>query len=92
MAAVIYGTAALRLLVYSTEKLPFGGAHLGAGVGAAWRAIEEEADYEGVALRDEEAAELIEPEGAIDAVRRLGELEGRGASQRLSARSGAMVV
>lgn len=75
MAAVIYGTAALRLLVYGTEKLPFGGAHLGAGVCAARRAVEEEAADEGVALRDKEATELVEPEGAVDAIRGLGELQ-----------------
>lgn len=75
VAAVIYGTAALRCFVYGTEKLPFGGAHLGAGVCAAGGAVEEEAADEGVALRDEEAAELVEPEGAVDAIRRLGELQ-----------------
>jgi hypothetical protein len=75
MAAVIYGTAALRLLMYGTEELPFRSAHLGTRVGAAWWGIEEEADDERVALRDEEAAELVEPESAVDAWGRLSELE-----------------
>lgn len=61
--------------MHGTEELPFGGAHLGAGVCAARRAVEEETADEGVALRDEEAAELVEPEGAVDAMRRLGELQ-----------------
>lgn len=92
MAAVVNGTAALRLLVHGTEKLPFRRAHLGACAGAARRRVEEEADDERVALRDEEAAELVEPESAIDAGGRLGELESRGAGQRLRAGGGAVIV
>lgn len=80
MAAVVNGTAALRLLVHSAEKLPFRRAHLGTCAGAAWRRVEEEANNERVALRDEEAAKLVQPEGAVDTRRRLGELKGRGAS------------
>lgn len=80
VAAVVDGAAALGLLMNGAEKLPLGGAHLGAGVCAAGRRVEEEADDEGVALRDEEAAELVEPDCAVNTVGGLGELE-RGAAR-----------
>jgi len=50
MAAVVNGATALRLLMHSTEKLPFGSAHLGARVRTAWRGVEEEPNDQGVAL------------------------------------------
>lgn len=59
VAAVVDGAAALGLLMNGAEELPLGGAHLGASTRAAGWRIEEETDDEGVALRDEEAAELI---------------------------------
>lgn len=61
VAAVVDGAAALGLLVDGAQELPLGGAHLGARRGAAGGGVEEEADDEGVALGDEEAAELVEP-------------------------------
>jgi hypothetical protein len=48
--------------------LPFAGAHLRAGSGGAGRVVEEEAHDQVVALVGEEAAELVEPEGAVDAL------------------------
>ena len=92
VAAVVDGAAALGLLVDGAEELPLGGAHLGAGGGAAGGCIEEEADDEGVALRDEEAAELVEPEGAVDAGGWLGELDGRVAVDGLGAVGREVVV
>lgn len=50
VAAVVYGTAALGLIVHGAEELPLGGAHLGTCAGAAGGRVEEEADDEGVAL------------------------------------------
>ena len=75
MTAVVNGTAALGLLVYGAEELPLGSAHLGARVCTAWRGVEEEADDERVALGDEEAAELVEPDGSVDAVWGLRKLQ-----------------
>lgn len=68
MTAIVNGAAALGLLVYGAEELPLGSAHLGARVCAAWWGVEEEADDERVALRDEEAAKLVEPDGPVNAV------------------------
>lgn len=74
VTAVVDRTAALRLLVDGTQKLPLRGAHLGTRAGAAGRLIEEEADDERVALGNEETAEFVEPDGAVDAGGRLREL------------------
>ena len=73
VAAVVDGAAALGRVVHGAEELPLGGAHLGAGGGAAGRGVEEEADDEAVALLDEEAAELVQPEGTVGGGRRGGE-------------------
>lgn len=70
MAAVVDGAARLGLVVYGTEKLPLRGAHLGTGRSAAGRGVKKKADDEAVALRYEEAAQLIEPQRAVDARRR----------------------
>lgn len=59
VAAVVDGAATLGLVVYGTEKLPFGGAHFGTRRGRARGIIEEKADDYAVALRDEKAAELV---------------------------------
>lgn len=92
VAAVVDGAAALGLLVHGAQELPLGGAHLGTGVGATRGGVEEEADDEGVALRDEEAAELVEPDGTVDAGRGLGELVGGGAGERLGVGRGVVAV
>lgn len=92
MTAVVDGAAALGLLVNSAEKLPLGGAHFGTCVGATWRCVEEEAHDERVALRDEEAAELVEPEGTVDAWRRLGELVSGVAVDGFGSAGGEVVV
>ena len=92
VAAIVDGAAALGLLVDGAEELPLGGAHLGTRVGAAGRRVEEEADNEGVALRDEEAAELVEPQRPVDTRRRLRELKGRGAGQSLGAKRRVVIV
>lgn len=44
VATVIDSAAASGLVVYSTQKLPFGGTHLGTRHGRAWWVIEEKAD------------------------------------------------
>ena len=75
MAAVVNGATALRLLMHSTKKLPFRSAHLRARVRTAWRGVEEETNDQGVALRDEEAAEFIEPDGSVHAARRCRKLQ-----------------
>jgi hypothetical protein len=74
VTAVVDGAAALGLFVHSAEELPFGSAHFRARVRTAWRGVEEEANDQGVALRDEEAAELIEPDSPVDAIGRCREL------------------
>lgn len=73
VAAVVDGAAGARLLVDSAQELPLGGPHLWAGGGAAGRRVKEEADDQAVALSDKEAAELVEPEGAVGAGGGLGE-------------------
>lgn len=74
------------------EKLPLRGAHLGARCGRARRGIEKKADYQAVALRDQKAAELVEPERSIDTGRRGGQLNGSRSSDRCRIRSGVMIV
>lgn len=71
VTAIVDGTAALWLLVDGAEKLPLRCSHLGTCVGAARRCVKEEADDERVALRYEEAAELVEPQRSIDTRRGL---------------------
>lgn len=44
VAAVVNRAAALGLFVDGAEKLPLGGSHLRAGMGAAWRGVKEEAN------------------------------------------------
>jgi hypothetical protein len=73
MATIIDRAAALRGLVHRAQELPFRGAHLGAGGRGTGGAVEEEADDEVVAFVYQEAAELVEPEGAVDAVGGCGE-------------------
>lgn len=92
VAAVINGAAALGLLVDGAQELPLRGAHLGARGRAARRGVEEEADDQVVALGDEEAAELIEPEGAVGAWRGSSELDGGGAGDGLGAAFAVVVV
>ena len=59
VAAVVDCATRFGRVVYRAQVLPLGSAHLGAGARAAGGCVEEEADDEGGALRDEEAAELI---------------------------------
>jgi hypothetical protein len=73
MATIVNRAAGFRGLVHRAQELPFRGAHLGAGSRRTWGAVEEKADDEVVAFVDEEAAELVEPEGAVDAVGGCGE-------------------
>lgn len=75
MAAVVNGTAALRLLVDGAKELPLGSTHLGTGGGATGRGVEQKPDDEGVALRNEEPAQLVQPEGAVDPGRGGRELD-----------------
>ena len=61
--------------MYRTKVLPFGRAHLGTHL----RSTEgKEGKKEGVQLNGEETGELVEPEGRIDAWRRLCELRDDG--------------
>lgn len=92
MTAVVDRAAALGLLMNSAEELPFRCAHLGACRGGAGRCVEKEPYDQGVALRDEEAAELVEPEGSIDTGWWLCELIGCVAVDGLGARGGEVVV
>ena len=92
VAAVVDGAAGFRGVVHGAQELPLRGAHLRARGGAAGRGVEEEADDEGVALRDEEAAELVEPEGAVDARGRRGEELGRLAGYGYGVAAGVVVV
>ena len=75
VAAVIDGATGLGRIVYGAEVLPFRGAHLGAGLSGARWGFGEEGDDEVVGTLGEEAAELIEPERALDVLRGLGEDE-----------------
>ena len=92
MAAIIDGAAALGLLMYGAQELPLGGTHLGARRGAAGRGVEEKPHDERVALGDEEAAELVKPECAVDTRRGLRELVCGFASDGLRAVGGMMVM
>lgn len=92
VTAVVDGAAGLGLLVYGAEELPFGGAHFGAGARAAGGCVEEEADNEGVALRDEKAAELVKPYRPFDAGRWLSQQEGALAAEGLSSFPDVVVV
>lgn len=77
VAAVVDGAAALGLVVHGAQELPLGRAHLRAGGGRAGRHVKQEPHDQAVALRDQEPAELVEPERAVDAGRGRGELGGR---------------
>lgn len=92
VAAVVDSATTLGLLVDGAQKLPLGGAHLGTGGGTAGRRVEEEADDEVVALRDEEAAELVEPQGPIDRRWRRRELDGRRAGYGLRVAGRVVIV
>lgn len=86
VTAVVDGAAALGGLVDGAQELPLAGAHLRAGGGGAGGFVEEEADDQVVALVGEEAAEFVEPQGAVDALG-LG-----GDEERSFARDGVGVV
>lgn len=92
VAAVVDGAAALGLLMDRAKKLPLGSSHLGTRLRTARRGVEEEPYDELVAFGDEESTKLVEPDGAIDARRRLGELVSCLARYRLSARGCAVVM
>lgn len=92
VAAVVDGAAALGLLVNGAQELPLGRAHLGTGRGAARGRVEQEAHDEGVASGDEESAELVEPDGAIDGGGGCGKLHCGVARYRLGSGSCVVVV
>lgn len=92
VAAVVDGAAGLGGVVHGAQELPLRGAHLRARGGAAGRRVEEEADDEGVALGDQEAAELVEPEGAVDRGRGGGEEPGGLAGYGHGVAAGVVVV
>ena len=92
VAAVVDCAAALGLLVDGAQELPLRGPHLGARGRAARGVVEQEPHDEGVALRDEESAELVEPDGAFDARGGLGQLEGGFAGYGLRAAGRVVVV
>lgn len=92
VAAIVDGAAALGLFVDGAEKLPFRCAHLGARAGATRGRIKQEANNERVALRYEEAAQLVEPDGTVDAGWRLCELESSLSSNGLCVGGGMVAV
>lgn len=92
VAAVVDGATTLGLVVYGAQELPLGGAHLGASRLGARRGIEEEADYQIVALHNQEATELVEPQCLVNARRRRRDLRGSLARDGLRARIGMMVM
>ena len=81
VAAIIDGAAGFGGLVDGAEVLPFGGAHFGTGSSGARGVIREEMDDELVGFDDEEAAEFVEPEGAVGGVRGFCDGEGGGAGE-----------
>lgn len=92
VAAVVNRTTALRLLVNGAEKLPLGGTHLGASASATGWCVEQETNDERVALGNQEAAELVKPEGTVDAGGRLSQLQGGRTSKRLGVGGGMIAV
>lgn len=69
MTTIIDRTAALGCVVNGAEKLPFARTHFGACVRAAWWSIKQEAHDKAIALADQKAAKLVEPECLIGARR-----------------------
>ena len=74
MAAVVDGAAGFWRVVDSTEVLPFGGAHFGAGLLRAWWTVREQRDDYGVHFLREEAAELVQPQRLVYILRRRRQL------------------
>ena len=72
MAAIVDSAAGLWWVVHRTEILPLRGAHFRAVGRGAGRVVAKEADDQEVCLLYEEAAELVEPESAVDAIRWRG--------------------
>ena len=82
VAAVVDCAAALWCIMHGTQKLPLARSHLRAGGGAAGRLIEQETNNEVVALCNQKAAKLVQPDRLIDMGRgrrkNLGRLPGDG--------------
>ena len=76
VSTVVDCTAALWWIMYSAEILPLGCTHLRAGLRRAGRNVTEESNKEVVGFNDEDAAKLVKPEGAINAVRGSRDLLG----------------
>lgn len=76
VAAVVDGTARLGRVVYRAQVLPLRGAHLRARLRRAGRVLGEEGDDQVVHLHGQEAAELVEPEGALHPLGRFREIDG----------------
>jgi hypothetical protein len=72
VAAIVDSAAALGSVMNSAQELPLPSAHLRAGSGATGGAIEQKPHDQGVALGDEEATELIKPQGLVGPLRRSG--------------------
>lgn len=59
----------------SAKVLPFRGSHFGTRLGGTRGRLGEESDDKIVDLHGEEATELIEPQGPVDALGRFRELD-----------------
>lgn len=71
VVAVVFRAAALGWIVDCTEVLPFRRAHFWAGCELAGRSIILKSDNDVVEFYDKDATELVEPERAVDASRRV---------------------
>ncbi len=70
MAAVIDGAARLGWIMHCAEVLPFRGTHLGACCGRTRWSFTKEGNDQVIDLNHQQAANLVQPQCAINAFRR----------------------
>jgi hypothetical protein len=66
MTTIVDGAAGLRRVVYCTEILPFRCPHFRTALSRAWGCVGEEGNEDVVGFDGKEAAELVQPEIAIE--------------------------
>ena len=66
MTAVIYGAAGLRRVVDCAEILPLGGTHFRTALCRAWGLVGKESHEDVIGFNGEEAAELVQPQIAVE--------------------------
>ena len=71
MTAVVYGAAGFWGVVYGAEILPLGGTHFRTARRRTGRFVSEKSNDDIVGFDGEEAAELVQPQIAVERSRRL---------------------